>query len=66
MCIGMCEYPLSLPLPQSQGNGGFTLVDFTIPTRDAPISHFPTEAPLCNEVHLCVYSGCARPVRVCV
>ena len=31
-------------------NGGFTLVDFTIPTRDVPISHLPTEAPLCNDV----------------
>ena len=31
-------------------NGGFTLVDFTIPTRDVPMSHPAAEAPLCNDV----------------
>jgi len=46
-------------------NGGFTMVDFTIPARDVPISHPPAEAPLCNECRsrdLCFFdptcSGC--------
>ena len=33
-----------------QSGGGFTLVDFTIPTREVPISHPGAQAPLCDEV----------------
>lgn len=36
------------PRAMSSG-GGFTLVDFTIPTRKMPKSHPPAEAPLCDE-----------------
>lgn len=33
-----------------QSGGGFTLVDFSIPTREVPISHPGVQAPLCDEV----------------
>ena len=33
-----------------QSGGGFTLVDFTIPTREVPIAHPGAQAPLCDEV----------------
>ncbi|CAI8017268.1 CAP-Gly domain-containing linker protein 4 [Geodia barretti] len=45
--------------------GGFTLVDFTVPSRDNTMTHEPTEAPLCDECQakdLCFFdptcSGC--------
>ena len=36
--------------PCLQSGGGFTLVDFTIPTSEVPISHPGAQAPLCDEV----------------
>ncbi len=33
-----------------QTAGGFTIVDFTIPTRDSPIIHPSATAPICEEV----------------
>eukprot|EP00731_Ephydatia_muelleri_P031593 Em0023g100a len=33
------------------GGGGFTLVDFSVPTRDLPVSHPVAEAPLCGDCH---------------
>ena len=33
-----------------QSGGGFTLVDFSIPSREVPISHPGAQAPLCDEV----------------